>query len=85
MLKMVEETTPAPCGRWEDISLRFEMSPAVAAALDTLQSNPEVDIILAPLPVLQLVREQPGRWSKVRGVRIKDRVQKIAHADRFCV
>lgn len=93
MLRQVEKTTDHPMG-WTDISLSFEMSEVVRRELDRINNDPDIDIVLVPLPVLLLVREQrkmydeglcPNGWQKCRGVRMADRVTKVAHHDRFCV
>jgi hypothetical protein len=67
-----------------DIALEFSMSEVVHSALAELMARDDIDIILAPLPVLQLCR---GTFymRKVRCVRVGDRVSKAIYSDRFCI
>jgi hypothetical protein len=70
----------------------FSITPAVEAELDALQECWDVDIILVPFPVLQLLREQSigqdwphamDRFSKVGTVIMADRITKAAAIDKF--
>jgi hypothetical protein len=77
-------------GRWNDISIAWRLTLDVEQALTVLQRNPDVDIILVPLPVMTAIKEQPLAdtaflWSKVRVIRVADRETKAIHIDRFCV
>jgi hypothetical protein len=67
-----------------EVKVSFVMTPQVREELDRLQ-NEEVDIIIVPLPILQLVREERAKYSKVRGVLLADRVNKICEAEAFSV
>ena len=83
--------TPSPCGRWQDVRIVWDMPQAVEEALDVLQEDPDVDIVLVPLPVMtaiKAVRERPDGgllWSKARVVRVASRETKAIHIDKFCV
>ena len=68
-----------------EVTVSFVMTPQVREELDRLQNDEGVDIILVPLPVLQLVREERAKYSKVRGVLLADRVNKICEAEAFSV
>lgn len=72
------------------IELEFSMSGDVWGELGEAERS-DVDIVLVPLPVLQCYREMYGKRelihgdSKVRGIRMVDRVKKICSSTRFCV
>jgi len=70
--------------RWTDIELKFEMSEPVMLEVLALIQRSDIDIVLVPLPVLELVREK-GWTTKIRGIRVADRVTKTIHCDRFCL
>lgn len=54
-------------------------------ALEDVVNDPAVDIVLVPRVILDLVREHhPYFLSKVRGIRLKDRVKQISYSNLFC-
>ena len=63
----------------------FTMTPAVEAELVELQESWDVDIIMVPFPLLQLLREQDllGRFNKAATVIMADRITKAAAIDKF--
>lgn len=69
---------------WTDIELSFELGPDVRAELERLDADDDVDVVIAPLPIVQAARSI-GLGRKARTVRMADRVTKVAHSDRFCV
>ena len=69
---------------WTDIELSFELGPDVRAELERLDSDDDIDVVIAPLPIVQAARSL-GLGRKARTVRMADRVTKVAHSDRFCV
>ena len=71
-------------GKWKDIALGFTMTPVVMDELTRLEKS-DVDIILVPYPVMTALRECEVSLTKVRCVRMVDRVRKIASCDRFCI
>lgn len=85
-LEATEITKPSPCGRFQLVSLSFAMSPAVRDALEQA-AKLNVDIVLCPLPVIELLRAQPLAQSipVFAGIRRTDRVSGKIHVDRFCV
>lgn len=74
------------CDRYNDIQLRYRMSDIVAEALLWADANDNVDIVIVPLPVLEAIKESHMfiAGHKFRTCRVKDRVTKICHIDRFC-
>lgn len=91
MLKAEERESRSLCLRWTDIDLEFKMSEPVRHEL-MVCCYEQVDIVLVPLPVLQLARKirlphEHARiiQQKVRGIRVKDRVTKEIYIDRFCL
>lgn len=84
VLEVVEESSQH-AGGWTDISLSFRMSPAVKEALDTMEQDPSIDIVLVPLPVMAAIKEAGQLIGKARVCRTADRVLKTIYSDRFCV
>lgn len=78
-----EVETRNPAG-FTDIQLSFELTDEVVAELQALDNDPVIDVVLAPLPIVQAAR-QSGVGVKARTVRMADRVTKQAHIDRFCL
>jgi hypothetical protein len=85
MLEAHEVERPSPCGKWTDLELQFEMSPLVAAALVAIESDPEIDVVLVPLPVKQAAGRAGLPLRKCRTIRVADRVSRAIHADKFCL
>lgn len=69
---------------WIDIQLAFELGNECVEEIVRLEADDSIDVILAPLPIVQAARAA-GIGTKLRTVRMADRVQKLAHVDRFCV
>lgn len=69
-----------------DLELTFKMSQVVEQELSEMCLDDSIDIVLVPLPVLQCARELKVGWieRKARAIRVKDRVTKEIHIDRFC-
>jgi hypothetical protein len=87
-LMLVQHETEVPTGKqWTDIELRFDMSEVVVSALKEPHADEEVDIVLVPFPVLQVLQhtELLGLFYKCRVIRVADRVTKAIHIDKFCV
>lgn len=74
-------------GKWYDICLRFEMSEQVQEALESLHDDELYDIIIVPFPVMECIKAESLdlHYHKCRVIRMKDRVNKIAYSDRFCI
>jgi hypothetical protein len=87
MLHQTEEEIQI--GQWTDIILSFQMSAAVDAALRECMINKEIDIVLIPFPVATAFKELLGlrslKGSKLRVIRVKDRVSKVCYHNRFCI
>jgi hypothetical protein len=84
-LMLVAEEIEHNNGRWIDIELTLKMSDAVRDALVWVNMNPNVDIILVPLPVLIAIKEAGLVFDKCRAIRMADRISKIIHSDKFCI
>ena len=82
---VANEVESRPEGQaWTDIELSFELGNECRDELAALDSDLSIDIVLAPLPIVQAARAADvGR--KARTVRMADRVKKLAHTDKFCV
>lgn len=68
---------------WEEIHLSFQMTPETQEEIERLNADESIDVILAPLPVVQTAKAL-GIQGKLRTVRAKDRITKTIYADRFC-
>ena|SRR6218665_2674836 len=64
----------------------FSMTAACQTILTRLQEIPEVDVILVPFPVIQLIKEnkQLDTYSKAATIFVVDRVKKIISVNKFC-
>lgn len=89
-VKEVESPNPNHPGV-TDVEIHYGMSRAVQDALIELGHNPDVDVILVPLPVAEAVRTYlraydpgPRGFQICRVCRVADRVAKTIHPDRFC-
>lgn len=82
MLNSIEVATPNQS--WIDITLRFELSNAVSAAINELELREDIDIILVPFPVLEALKAAGQAIGKCRVCRVADRVTKVLHSDKFC-
>lgn len=67
-----------------DIVLEWAMSMAVEVALTELEADPEVDLIVVPLPVMTVLKDFELPIGKARVIRVADRVTKAIHTDRWC-
>lgn len=83
-LTQVEVEQPGIAGT-RDIALQFVLSDVVRAALEEVQADDEVDVVLVPFPVLAAVKEAGLPIGKARVCRTADRVTKTVHGDKFCV
>lgn len=84
MLESTEREYPDPILPFTSIRLEFHLSPAVADEFLAMQNNPNIDIILVPLSVMEALKQDLVSLHKARCIRMADRVLKIAHHDRFC-
>lgn len=85
-MDLTETEELSDCGKFTKISMRFEMSAAVQREINSLR-DARVDIVLCPLPVIELLRkqEQPKTGPVFAGIRRTDRTSGLIHIDRFCV
>lgn len=67
-----------------DIQIRFELGEACIAEIELMEADANIDVILAPLPIVQAAKEA-GIGSKLRTVRMADRVKKLAFTNKFCL
>ena len=69
-----------------DLTITWETTPAVIDMIKVLEKDDEVDIVLVPFPVMTALK---GKFdtlpSKVRVIRVADRISKKIHIDKFCV
>lgn len=84
MLHSTEVEYTDPLLPFTSIRLEFHLSPAVADEFLSMQNNPEIDIILVPLPVMMALKQDLCSLHKARVCRVADRVTKVIHHDRFC-
>ena len=82
-LKAKEEETQQE--NWVDIQILFQMSEPVERELQELQTREDIDIILIPFPVMESLKRAGMEIGKCRVVRMKDRTNKIAFSNRFCI
>lgn len=85
MLEAVEVETPGIKPGIVDIALTFRLTPEVETALDALESDESVDIIIVPLPVMTALKAVGRDLGKARCIRSADRITKAIYADKFCV
>ena len=64
----------------------FKVTELIMDELERLNSDPEIDVILTPVPVVDALRQQGdlSRLYKVATVCVKDRISKEIFIDRFC-
>ena len=84
MLQAVETEVPNE-GGWTDIGLEFRMTEAVASALDEVETDTDVQVLLVPLPVMTAIRSAGRPIGKARVIRVVDRVSKAISCNKFCV
>jgi len=84
MLSQVESERPGIAGT-VDIDLRFDLTDEVKSAIDDLNGDENVDIILVPFPVLSALKDAGVPLGKARVCRVVDRTAKTISAVKFCV
>ncbi len=85
MLEVEETEFKCSHSAWTDIRIRFNMNKAVLKALMVAELDNDIDIVLCPLPVITALKESYIDLSKVRGLRMANRITKEIHIDRFCI
>ncbi|NJL70196.1 MAG: hypothetical protein HC888_00680 [Candidatus Competibacteraceae bacterium] len=86
MLEPVEVETPHPIlAGVTDIKLCFNMTDPVQRRLERLETDPSVDIVIVPFPVMEAIKKAGLDLKKPRVCRVADRVQKTIYKDRFCI
>lgn len=68
-----------------DIKLSFEMTDCVKNAIQKLENDDNIDIILVPFPVMTALKESGNNIGKCRVCRVSDRVTKTIYSDKFCI
>ena len=68
---------------YEDIRLGFLLDFRSKEELERIHRLELVQIVIVPLPLLQLVRDK-DYGARCRTVRMADRVNKVARHDAFC-
>jgi hypothetical protein len=67
-----------------DIEIVWKLSPDVERELAKVNARDDVDIVLIPFPVLEVLRRCNRPLGKCRVIRTVNRVTKTIHPDRFC-
>lgn len=65
---------------------KFKLNGVLREELRLLQSDPGVDVVLVPFPVLEAIREDGlyGELTKSATICVADRLTKAIFIDRFC-
>lgn len=84
LLQADEQKRVSPSGLWMDVELQFRLTAPVTEALNELEADDAVDIVLVPLPVLQAMKSYGKKIGKCRVCRVADRVSKVICANVFC-
>lgn len=85
LLMLESEEVARAGGKWTDIELVFKMSRQVDEAIDILDNDLGVDVILVPFPVLEAIKRDRRPIGKCRVCRVADRVAKTIFSDKFCI
>ena len=95
-MKLNESHTYHQHKNWEDVEINYELSDKIYDDLLELSSEPNLDIILVPYPIMNCVKEaQKSCWmedkeeynsilEKIRVCKLDDRVTKVIRSDKFC-
>lgn len=67
------------------LKLELYLTPALTAEVNRIQSDDSVDIVIAPLMVMEAMKAARMPLGKIRGIRAKDRITKVIFSNRFCV
>lgn len=84
-LEAVEVEHPWPEGQGCDIELSFRMTHPVQEALNALERDLSIDIILVPLPVMSALKNAGKPIGKARVCRLADRIKKVICSNKFCI
>lgn len=75
-----------------DVSLSFELGVAVREEMDcwmNIYYNGDVNVVFCPLPMIIAISQEKGdEWlynSPFRGIRMEDRIKKLASIDKQCL
>lgn len=71
-------------GRFYNVRKNFIMSVACEKRIEE-SNNLNVDVILAPLPVIQAMKDEGIPTGRFRTILVVDRVKKIISIDKFCL
>jgi hypothetical protein len=85
-LECIETETKGVKGT-TDIKISWKLTVGVTDMLYALEHDEEVDIVLVPFPVMSALKEGGtiNLYTKVRVIRVADRVSKEIHIDKFCI
>jgi hypothetical protein len=67
-----------------DVNLSFVLTPVVLSQLGWLDDQDDVDVVIAPLPVISALKEANIPLGKARTIRMVNRQEKIASCNKFC-
>jgi len=70
---------------WVDVEMAFELPPAIIQALDELEADSSVDIVLVSFPTLTAIKASGRPLGKARVCKLADRVSMLVCVDQFCI
>ena len=68
-----------------DIHIKVNVPKMIIDALDELNEDANVDIVLVPFMLLQALKDGGWPHRKCRAIRVADRISKEIYSNKFCV
>ena len=68
-----------------NIQIKVDIPQMVIDALDKLNKDTNVDIVLVPFMLLQALKDGGWPHKKCRVIRVADRITKEIYPDKFCI
>ena len=68
-----------------DIQIKVHVTQIVIDALDKLNKDTNIDIVLVPFMLLQALKDGGWPHKKCRVIRVADRITKEIYPDKFCI
>lgn len=65
-------------GKFFNIEIKWDMPEPVALALDALEDDPEIDVVLVPLPVMTAIKQERARLSNPAVVAFGHKLEELA-------
>jgi hypothetical protein len=69
----------------DQLKLELTITSALITEIERIQHDDDVDIVLAPLMVLEAMKGANMLLGKIRAIRTKDRITKVIFSNRFCI